>query len=82
MILQILHSFHKKQTGQSKPEEYLENIEENRLEAQLVPLNEELWKVDRYRDFLVERRGLITQAINEYMREIGAGYFDVSPDSV
>jgi len=66
----------------SKPEDYLENIEENRLAAQLVPLNAELWKVDRFRDFLLERRRLITQAINEYMREIGAGYFDVSPDSV
>jgi hypothetical protein len=33
--------------------------------------------VNRFRDFLVERRKLITEAINEYMREIGGRYFDV-----
>ena len=61
----------------SKPEDYLTNIEVDRLEAQLVPLDTELWMVDRFRDFLAERRKLITEAINEYMREIGGGYFDV-----
>jgi len=61
----------------SKPEDYLTNIEVDRLEAQLVPLDTELWMVDRFRDFLAERRKLMTEAINEYMREIGGGYFDV-----
>ena len=61
----------------SKPEDYLTNIEVDRLRAQLIPLDTELWMVDRFRDFLVERRKLITEAINEYMKEIGGGYFDV-----
>ena len=60
----------------SNPEDYLTNIETDRMKSQLVPLDTELWKVDRFRDFLVERRKLITEAINEYMREIGGGYFD------
>ena len=61
----------------SKPKDYLTNIEVDRLKAQLVPLDTELRMVDRFRDFLAERRKLITEAINEYMREIGGGYFDV-----
>ncbi len=61
----------------SKPEDYLGKIEENRLKDQFVPLDKELWKVDKFRDFIVERRELLTKAINEYMREIGKGYFNV-----
>jgi hypothetical protein len=61
----------------SNPEEYLSNIEADRLKDQLVPLNAELWKVDKFRDFIVERRELLKRAINEYMREIGKGYFNV-----
>jgi len=61
----------------SKPKDYLTNIEVDRLRAQAVPLDTDLWIVDRFRDFLVARRKLITEAINEYMREIGGGYFDV-----
>jgi len=59
----------------SKPKEYLNKIEEHYLKAQFVPLERDLWKVDSFRDFLQERRRLITKAINDYMREIGAEYF-------
>jgi len=61
----------------SKPEDYLSNVEEPRLQAQLVPLDKNLWRVDKFRDFLVERRRLITEAINEYMKELGNGYLYV-----
>lgn len=61
----------------SKPEDYLGNIEEDRLKAQLVPLDTDLWRGNKFRDFLVERRKLITEAINEYMREIGMDYFNI-----
>ena len=61
----------------SKPKDYLTNIEVDRLRAQAIPLDTDLWIVNRFRDFLVARRKLITKAINEYMREIGEGYFDV-----
>jgi len=61
----------------SKPEDYLANIEEDRLKAQQVPLVADLWRVDKFRNFIIERRRLITESINEYMREIGEGYFNV-----
>lgn len=61
----------------SKPEDYLASVEEDRLKSQHVPLVPDLWRVDKFKDFLGERRKLITEAINEYMREIGRGYFDV-----
>ena len=60
----------------SKPDEYLKEVEEDRLKAQYIPLNKNLWKVDRFRDFILERRRLLTEAINKYMREIGAEYFN------
>jgi len=61
----------------SEPGDYLGNVEKDRLKAQYVPLITDLWKVARFKDFLAERRRLITQAINEYMREIGTGYLSV-----
>ena len=61
----------------SKPEDYLGNIEAERLKAQHVPTDVNLRRVDVFRDFIGERRRLITDAINEYMRELGIGYFNV-----
>jgi hypothetical protein len=59
----------------SKPNEYLVNIEEERLKAQYVPLERNLWIVDRFRDFLKERRRLITEDINYYMKGLGTRFF-------
>jgi len=59
----------------SKPEEYLQKIDEQRLNAQYVPLERDLWRVDRFRDFLKERRRLLTEAINTYMKETGTRFF-------
>lgn len=61
----------------SKPEDYLNNVETNHLQDQFVPLVKDLWQVDKFKDFLVERRKLITKAINEYMKELGKEYFNV-----
>lgn len=61
----------------SKPEDYLDKIEVDRLKCQYVPTDTNLWRVDKFRDFIRERRRLVTDAINEYMREIGAEYFNV-----
>ncbi len=55
----------------SKPEDYLVSIEVDRLRAQHIPMDTDLWKVDRFRDFVRERRILLADAINEYMRELG-----------
>lgn len=52
------------------PENYLPDIEAKypgALAKQFVPTNPELWKVDRYDDFLAERRRLIAEAINKHL---------------
>jgi hypothetical protein len=59
----------------SRPEDYLAKIEEQRLIAQFVPLDKNLWKVENFRGFLTERRRLITESINDYMSKIGEKYF-------
>jgi len=58
----------------SKPEDYLREIEDERLSAQHVPLDQVLWRVDRFKDFLNHRRKLFAQAINKYLQEVGQGY--------
>lgn len=57
----------------SLPNKYLPDIEQSRLEAQLVP-EQEFWKLENFRSFLTERRNRIAQAINEYLRELGHDY--------
>jgi len=52
------------------PEDYLAEIAEHdprRLEAQLVPMDRDLWKLERYADFLVERRRLLAAAMTEVL---------------
>lgn len=52
------------------PAEYLPEIEDQypgALAKQFVPTNPELWQIDRYEDFLVERRRLIAEAISAHM---------------
>jgi hypothetical protein len=59
----------------SEPSRYLPDIEEDRLRAQYIPMQPGLWEPERFRDFLGERRKLITAAINDYMKEIGGRHF-------
>lgn len=52
------------------PADYLPEVEAKypgALTKQFVPTNPELWEVDRYEDFLVERRRLIAEAISAHM---------------
>ncbi|MCD6217131.1 DUF262 domain-containing protein [bacterium] len=52
------------------PENYLPEIRDkypDAIEKQLIPADENLWKLDRYKDFLKKRRELIAQAYNELM---------------
>jgi hypothetical protein len=56
--------------SKSDPLAYLREIRKanpETLEAQFVPLNEDLWHVDRFEDFLKARRALIAEGINEFM---------------
>jgi hypothetical protein len=58
-----------KSLSNTPPEEYLPSIEENypgALSKQFIPMQPDLWKIDRYADFLEARRHLIATKINEY----------------
>lgn len=55
------------------PEEYLPQVEESypgALTKQFVPMNPELWKVERYADFLEARRELMARKLNEFMASL------------
>jgi len=50
-----------------QPREYLAEIADlhpERLEAQFVPMDRKLWKLDRFEDFLAARRKLLASAVN------------------
>ena len=52
------------------PENYLPEVAKkfpNALRAQFIPEDPDLWRLERYEDFLVARRKLIAKAINEFM---------------
>jgi len=53
------------------PEEYLpeiiHNYGEEALINQLVPMNQELWKIDNYEHFLKARRKIIAKEINKFI---------------
>ncbi len=53
-----------------KPDDYLAEIADhdaNRLEAQFVPMDRSLWDLDRFEDFLTERRKNLANAMNEVL---------------
>jgi hypothetical protein len=55
------------------PEDYLPQVEQKypgALVKQFIPMNPELWQVDRYLDFLAARRELIACRINDYMHAL------------
>jgi len=55
------------------PEQYLPVVERKypgALAKQFVPMNPELWRIDRFEDFLAERRRLIAAKINEFMNSL------------
>jgi hypothetical protein len=57
--------------GDESPAEYLPEIENNypgALKRQFVPVNPDLWKPERFEDFLSARRELIAHKINEFMK--------------
>lgn len=53
-----------------KPGDYLADIadsDERRLTAQFVPLDRGLWELDRYPEFLAQRRTLLAEAMNKVL---------------
>jgi|GEM_PF-1931866 len=59
-----------------EPLVYFEEVKRSskeRLEAQFIPTDEELWKVERYEEFLKARVKLITKAINDLVGQESTG---------
>jgi hypothetical protein len=55
----------------TNPEKYLSEIDPKKLKKQFLPLNENLWKTENYEEFLINRRRIIIQKINEYLKFLG-----------
>jgi hypothetical protein len=55
--------------GSEEPAQYIERlkIDKKHLESQCIPLKRDLWKIDRYKDFLKERRNLLAQYANSFI---------------
>lgn len=58
------------QVSDRLPEEYLEEAERRHpgsVASHWIPMDRQLWKQDRYRDFLAARRALLARAANEFL---------------
>ena len=56
--------------GSRLPEDYLPEVEERfpgALDSQFIPMDAQLWRLDRYRDFLRARRELIADRLNRFL---------------
>lgn len=60
----------------SPPVEYLKNIDEERLKAQYIPVDKNLWELNNFKKFLDERRKLFAEAINKYLKTLGGEFYD------
>jgi len=60
----------------SPPKEYflkIENKHPGALASQWIPMDEELWQIERYPDFLKARRKLLAEAANRYLGDLLQG---------
>jgi hypothetical protein len=56
--------------GTEEPATYIERLKipEKELEKQCIPMDRELWRASRYRDFLRQRRRLLAKTTNEFLQ--------------
>ncbi len=59
-----------KATSKRLPAEYLPEIDEQRLKAQYVPLQRELWALDKFEDTMLQRRKMLADAINQLLQSL------------
>ena len=62
--------------GKTPPDEYMPSIATKwpgALESQWIPMDQELWKVENYFQFLEERRQLLAEAANEMLEQLRIG---------
>lgn len=58
------------------PEDYFEEVEKKHpgaLASHWIPMEKDLWKPERYLDFLKERRRLIAKAANDFLDSLAKG---------
>lgn len=58
------------------PHEYFEEIVKKQpgaLESQWIPIDQDLWRVENYREFLIARRQLLADAANRLLEDLLAG---------
>jgi len=53
---------------------YLSEYPKELLKSHLIPDNENLWKLEKYEEFLQERRKLISKEINKFLNELKASH--------
>jgi len=53
------------------PEKYLVKIDQAKLTKQFIPLDETLYKIENYELFLQQRRKLIVEKVNVYLKSLG-----------
>ncbi len=53
------------------PETYLAEIDQGKLEKQFVPLDKNLYKIENYELFLQQRRKMIVEKVNTYLKSLG-----------
>lgn len=67
------------------PSEYLPEVAEDfpeALQSQFIPMEEELWQIENYEEFLAKRRQSIADAINDYMDDLQIGTREDEEESV
>ncbi len=68
-----------KEIPATSPAEYLPRVAEAQpgaLQAQSIPMDPELWRPERFLDFMAARRNLLAEALNEFV----AGWLPEDPD--
>ena len=59
--------------GAASPEVYLRKIDREVLESQCIPLDEQVWRIDRADEFWQRRRALLAEAFNGFLRKMLPG---------
>lgn len=52
------------------PADYLPEVDEQRLRAQFIPLKRDLWALDQFEAFMLQRRTMLADAINQLLRSL------------
>lgn len=59
--------------GAASPDVYIKKIKREVLDSQCIPVNEELWRIDRAEDFWPARAELLAKAFNGFLRKMLPG---------